>query len=85
MAHHKSTKKRIITSKKQNLRNRSYKSAYKTAVKRVLQSDSKETALNEYRKAESVIDKLTSKGIIHHNRAARKKSQLARYINNNLV
>ena len=85
MAHHKSTKKRIVLSEKQNLRNRSHKSAYKTAVKRVLQSDSKDSAFEEYRKAVSVIDKLTSKGIIHRNRAARKKSQLAQYINNNLT
>lgn len=81
MANHKSTKKRIVLSKKQNLRNSKYRSAYKTAIKRVLQSESKDTALSEFREAVSVIDKLAGKGIIHQNRAARKKSQLAGYVN----
>lgn len=81
MAQHKSTKKRIVLSKKQNLRNNKYRSAYKTAVKRVLESDSKDTAQGEFNKAESMIDKLTCKGIIPQNRGARKKSQLAGYVN----
>jgi len=81
MAQHKSTKKRIVLSKKQNLRNNKYRSAYKTAIKRVLQSESKDTAQGEFKKAESVIDKISGKGIIPQNRAARKKSQLAGHVN----
>lgn len=81
MANHKSTKKRIILSKKQNLRNNKYRSAYKTAIKRVLKSDSKDTALSEFKTAVSLIDKLAGKGIIHQNRAARNKSQLAGFVN----
>ena len=81
MAHHKSTKKRIGLTKKQNQRNQSYKSSFKTAVKKVLQSKSKDSAAEEYKKAESLIDTLTAKGILHRNRAARKKSQLAQHVN----
>lgn len=82
MAQHKSAIKRIALSKKQNLRNSKYKSLYKTAVKRVMSSSSRDTALDEYKKTESIIDKLTAKGILHRNRAAHKKSQLARHVNN---
>lgn len=82
MAQHKSAIKRIALSKKQNLRNNKYRSLYKTAVKRVMSSSSRDTALDEYKKTESIIDKLTAKGILHRNRAAHKKSQLARHVNN---
>ena len=80
MAHHKSAKKRIVLSKKQNERNRSYKSELRTALKRVLQSSSQDVAAKEFKKAESIIDKLSSRNIIHRNKAARKKSQLAAYV-----
>ncbi len=82
MAHHKSAKKRIVLSKIQNQRNQAIKSTYKTAVKRVLDSDSKETATEALRNAESVIDKAKNRNIVHKNRAARKKAQLAEFVNN---
>jgi len=81
MAQHKSAIKRIGLSKKQNLRNRTYKSSYKTAIKRVLESASKEIAEKEFINAVSLLDKLVSKGIIHRNNAGRKKAQLARFVN----
>ncbi|MFC1734276.1 30S ribosomal protein S20 [candidate division KSB1 bacterium] len=81
MAHHKSAKKRIIKSKTQNTRNRSYKSAYRTAVKSVFDSTTKDAAGAEFKNASSLIDKLAVKGILHKNSAARKKAQLARFVN----
>jgi len=81
MAHHKSAKKRIVLSKIQNLRNNAYKAAYKTAVKRVTQADSKEVAEAELKKATSLIDKLVGKKVLHLNKAAHKKSQLAQFVN----
>ncbi len=81
MAHHKSTKKRIVLSKKQNARNNSYKSAYKTAVKRVLDSDDKEVVETELRKATSMIDKLVCKKILNSNKAGHSKSQLKKHLN----
>ena len=82
MAHHKSAKKRIVLSKIQNLRNQAFRSTYKTAIKRVLDSDSKETAAKAFKNAESIIDKATNRNIVHKNRAARKKSQLAKFVSN---
>ena len=81
MAQHKSAIKRIALSKIQNQRNQVYRTLYKTAIKRVLSSESKEAALNALKIAESIIDKATARNIVHRNRAARKKSQLAVYVN----
>lgn len=53
----------------------------KTVVKRVLDSTEKEQAEKNLREAVGLIDKLTTKGIIHKNTAARKKSQLTSYVN----
>ena len=81
MAHHKSCIKRIRTSGIARMRNRAYKSAMKTAIKKVLSASDYETALQEYRKASSIIDRLASKGIIHRNKAGHQKSRLAGYVN----
>jgi len=81
MAHHKSAKKRIGISERQNVRNRAHKSAYRTAVKRVIESTSHDAAEAAFKHASSIIDKMSSKGILHQNTAARKKAQLAKFVN----
>ncbi len=81
MAHHKSAKKRIQIAERQRIRNRSYKSRMKTAMKRVLEAESKEAAMEAVNKAYAIIDKLVSKGVIPRNTAANKKSRLMRHIN----
>ncbi len=81
MAHHKSAKKRIQIAERQRIRNRSYKSRMKTAMKRVLEAESKDAAMEAVKKAYAIIDKLVSKGIIPRNTAANKKSRLMRHIN----
>ncbi len=80
MAHHKSAKKRIQLSAVQNTRNRINRSRLNTALKNVLETQDKENIENDYRKAVSLIDKLTAKGLIHLNNAARKKSRLAHHV-----
>jgi small subunit ribosomal protein S20 len=81
MAHHKSALKRIKTSWKQNRRNVSYKSEMKTSIKKVLSIKDKETIQPELNKTYALLDKLAAKKIIHKNKAANKKSKLARYAN----
>ncbi|MDO4742846.1 MAG: 30S ribosomal protein S20 [bacterium] len=79
----KSAKKRVLISEANYLRNKGYRSALKTAVKKA------ETAIadNSADKAECVkaavkkIDQLTAKGILHKNTAARKKSALTVKLN----
>tara|TARA_B100001013_G_C24361883_1_gene344623 strand:- start:25 stop:273 length:249 start_codon:yes stop_codon:yes gene_type:complete len=72
--------KRVRQSKRDNLRNRHYKSMMKTSIKKVLQADKKEAA-KYLNLAISTIDRVCGKGIIHKNRAAHQKSKLTKYVN----
>ena len=81
MAHTASAKKRIRQAEKRRLRNKHYKSMMKTYIKKVRTATDPESAVAAYRQASSIIDKLVSKGIIHRNTAANKKSRLARFVN----
>ncbi len=81
MANHKSAEKRIRVSKRRRLINKSSISKQKTLVKKVLNSTDKTDTEKLYKEAVSYIDKLAAKGRIHKNNAARKKSNLTRYLN----
>lgn len=83
MANIKSAKKRILVTRKQNLRNRMAKSAVKTILKRfntAVEKGDKEQISAAYTAAVSFVDKSVAKGIMHKNTAAHKKAQLARII-----
>ncbi len=81
MAHHKSAKKRIRQNEKRRLRNQASRSKINTLSKKVLKAKTKEEATELLKEAVSFIDKTVSKGRIHKNTAARKKSRLTRYVN----
>ena len=74
--------KRVRQSRKSNLRNRHYKSMMKTVIKKVLLTKSKDDALSQLIKANSTIDRVCGKGVIHKNRANQHKSKLNKYVNN---
>ena len=80
MANIKSQIKRIKTNEKARLRNKSVKSALKTAVRRfrsAAEAGDKATAEQELRTASRSLDKAASKGVIHTNQAANRKSAMA--------
>lgn len=84
MPQHLSVKKRIRQNKVRNLRNRSLRSNLRTTTKKVttaLMGDDFEQAQSALKDAIPIIDKAVSKGIIHKNNAARKKSRLMRKVN----
>ena len=84
MAHSLSAKKRIRQNEKRRLRNRAKVSTVKTQVKSFLaaaKSVDVEKTETELRLAQKKIDRLAACGIIHKNKAARQKSQLARKCN----
>ncbi len=81
MASHKSAKKRIRTSERRRIVNKSNESKIKTLVKKTLSSTKKDEAEKVYKEAVSVIDRNVSKGIIHRNNAARKKAALTKHLN----
>lgn len=83
MANIKSALKRAQIARIRTTRNAAYKSMMKTAVRRfetALKGADTEIVNETLRKAVRIIDKLVSKGIVHKNTAARKKSRLSRRI-----
>ena len=75
--------KRVRQSRKANAKNRAYKAKVNTAIKKVLNTNKKDDeAQNILKESVKLIDKVASKGIIHKNKAANKKSTLYKHINN---
>jgi len=84
VANIKSQIKRIRTNEAARVRNKSVKSALKTAVRRVrsaVDAGDKTTAQVELVAASRSLDKAASKGVIHPNQAANRKSALASQVN----
>ncbi|GAA1804036.1 30S ribosomal protein S20 [Nesterenkonia flava] len=84
MANIKSQKKRILTNEKARLRNQAVKSEVKTASKKVrvaVAEGNKDAAVAAQREAARKLDKAVSKGVIHKNQAANRKSGLAALVN----
>ena len=81
MANIKSQIKRIKTNEKARLRNKSVKSSLKTAVRKFREAADAgdvEGATTALRTASRQLDKAASKGVIHANQAANRKSALAK-------
>ena len=84
MANIKSQIKRNRQNEGRRQRNKSVRSALKTRVKRfeqALASGDGDSAREEYAVTARALDKAASAGIIHKNKAANKKSRLARRLN----
>ncbi|MBO1750711.1 30S ribosomal protein S20 [Actinotalea sp. BY-33] len=83
MANIKSQIKRIRTNEISRLRNKAVKSELKTQVRRVREAvaaGDKEAAATALRSASTKLDKAASKGVIHANQAANRKSALAKQV-----
>jgi small subunit ribosomal protein S20 len=81
VANIKSQIKRIKTNEKARLRNKSVKSALKTAVRKFREaadSGDAAAATEAMKTASRQLDKAASKGIIHANQAANRKSAMAK-------
>ncbi|CCY62778.1 MAG: 30S ribosomal protein S20 [Candidatus Gastranaerophilaceae bacterium] len=84
MANIKSAKKRVLTAEKNRIRNVAFKTSIKSAVKKVLElakAEDKDALNAAMSKAYQLCDKAVSKGILHKNTAARKKSRLTKAVN----
>jgi small subunit ribosomal protein S20 len=83
MANIKSQIKRIGTNKKAQERNKAVKSELKTAVRatrEAITAGDKKAADAALLKASKKLDKAASKGVIHQNNAANRKSSLAKQV-----
>ena len=84
MANIKSQLKRIRTNERARLRNKSIKSSLKTAVRRFREAATagdKDRVQSELVTASRALDKAVSKGVIHRNQAANRKSAMAKRSN----
>lgn len=87
MANHKSAVKRAKQNETRRLRNKSTKSAMKTAIKKVYaaKAEGADNTSEILQNAQSVIAKAAKKGILHKNTAARKTSRLAKHVNKEVL
>ncbi len=79
MANIKSAKKRAKQAVVRNMRNTGQRSMLRTAVKKVLKAlDAKDAAGAQaaFAVAQPILDRFSSRGLIHKNKAARHKSRL---------
>ncbi|GAB5080488.1 MULTISPECIES: 30S ribosomal protein S20 [unclassified Pseudarthrobacter] len=84
MANIKSQKKRILTNEKARLRNNAVKSELKTAIRAVntaVESTDKDAAAAALKVASRKLDKAVSKGVLHKNNAANRKSAISKKVN----
>ncbi|MGI8651434.1 MAG: 30S ribosomal protein S20 [Geodermatophilaceae bacterium] len=83
MANIKSQIKRIKTNEKARQRNAAVRSALKTSVRKfrsAADSGDASAATEELLKASRALDKAASKGVIHKNQAANRKSAMAKKV-----
>nr|WP_275296204.1 30S ribosomal protein S20 [Jiangella ureilytica] len=81
VANIKSQKKRILTNEKARLRNKAVKSSLKTAIRKfheAADAGDTEKATEAAQAASRQLDKAASKGVIHKNQAANRKSSISK-------
>lgn len=81
MPNNKSKIKRVRKSAEQRMRNRNVKSSFKTKIKRfeaAVAAGDEDAIQESFRDASRELDKAVSKGVIHKNKAANRKSRMAK-------
>ena len=81
MANIKSQLKRIKTNEKARLRNKAVKSSLKTSIRKfrsAADAGERDSAVEAMTIAARQLDKAASKGVIHTNQAANRKSAMAK-------
>lgn len=79
----KSAKKRVVLAEKSRQRNVAARSKMRTLIKNVIkavEAGNKESAKAAFAVAEPVLDRAACKGLVHKNKVARHKSNLAALI-----
>jgi small subunit ribosomal protein S20 len=94
VANNKSATKRVQVAERNRLRNKSYKSAVKTLIKKYIAAvdthvanpspATQEEVNSRMAEAYSKIDKAVKRGVLHPNNGARKKSRLAKKLQRQL-
>ncbi len=80
MANHKSSLKRIRSTKTRTTRNRYYARTMRNLINKFRELKEKDAAAEQFPKLASVIDKNVKRSILHKNKAANLKSKLSRHM-----
>ena len=80
----KSAIKRVNVTKTKTLQNKIVKTKVKNSIKKfeAAVAEESDNLQAQYLETVSQIDRAVSKGVLHKNNAARKKSRLAKHLNN---
>ena len=81
MSNHKSSEKRIRQDEARKVNNKYYSRSTRNALKELRSTTDKTAAVELLPKVTSMLDKLAKKNIIHRNKAANLKSELAKQVN----
>ena len=81
MPQHKSAEKRMRQNEKRRKQNQSRKTRVRTKIKDLKSTEDPEAARELLNDVKGDLDRLAAKGIIHKNKAARRKSQLEKHVN----
>jgi len=81
MANHKSSLKRIRNSESKRVRNRYQAKTSRNSVKDFLALTDKKVAVEKLPVLSSMLDRLAKKNLIHKNKAANLKSEIAVHVN----
>lgn len=80
----KSASKRVLIAKDRNARNKAKKSVLKTNIKKfdaAVAEGNRDAAVSAYKVAVKTVDRAATKGLIHKNAAANKKSRMTVKLN----
>jgi small subunit ribosomal protein S20 len=80
MANHQSSEKRIRQDEARKLNNKYYAKSTRNALKELRATTDKAAALKLLPKVSSMLDRLAKKAIIHRNKAANLKSEIAKQV-----
>ncbi|MDY6787662.1 MAG: 30S ribosomal protein S20 [candidate division WOR-3 bacterium] len=80
MPTHKAFKKSIVKNEKRRIRNKVHKTKLKNIFKRAEKAESEEEKKTLLKEGYKIIDKACARDIIKKNKAARKKSRLAKIL-----
>lgn len=81
MPQHKSAIKRVRQNARRAERNKAGMTKLKTLVKKVRTAQGKESASDALKTATKYLDRMSSQGLIHKNKAANQKSKLTKHVN----
>lgn len=77
MPNHHSAEERVRRNERDNEKNKNYKRRLRQNLKDIMKCASKAEAQEKLKSAFSLADKLVVKGILHRNKSANMKSQMA--------